>query len=49
MSFIKLLKDSFGAKPKPTREQRNIIESYYKKQKNLSKADKKVFKKYGIS
>ncbi len=46
---FKLLKDSFGAKPKPTAEQKKIIEQYFKKQKNLSKSDKKVFKKYGIS
>jgi len=45
---FKLLKDSFGAKPKPTPQQKEIIEQYFNKQKNLSNADKKVFKKYGI-
>ena len=44
-----LLKDSFGKVPKPTNEQKEIIEKYYKKQKNLSKAEKKLFKKYGVS
>ncbi len=43
---FKLLKDSFGIVPKPTPEQKEIINEYYKKQKNLSKSDEKVFKKY---
>lgn len=46
---FKLLKDSFGAKPKPTPEQKEIIQQYFNKQKNLSKANLKTFKKYGIS
>jgi CRISPR-associated protein Cmr6 len=46
---FKLLKDSFGAKPKPTLEQKEIIQAYYDKQKNISKGDVKVFKKYGIN
>ena len=46
---FKLLKDSFGKKPKPSKEEKEIILEYYKKQKNLSNSDKKVFKKYGIS
>ncbi len=45
---FKLLGDSFGPKPKPTQEQKEIIKQYYKKQKNLSKKDEKVFKKYGV-
>ena len=48
---FKLLKDSFGKKPKPTNEEKEIIEEFYnkmsKKQK-LSKGDIKTFKKYGI-
>lgn len=43
---FKLLKDSFGKKPKLTPEQKAIVEKFYKKQKKLSKADEKVFKKY---
>jgi len=43
---FKLLKDSFGQVPKPTQEQKAIIEQYYKKQNKLSKSDEKVFKKY---
>ena len=43
---FKLLKDSFGKVPKPTPEQKEIIQQFYKKQKNLSKGDEKVFKKY---
>lgn len=43
---FKLLKDSFGKVPKPTPEQKEIIQQFYKKQKNLSKSDEKVFKKY---
>ena len=43
---FKLLKDSFGNVPKPTPEQKAIIEQYYKKQNKLSKKDEKVFKKY---
>ena len=46
---FKLLKDSFGAKPKPTPEQKAIIQEFFNKQKNLSKGDKKTFKKYGVS
>jgi len=45
---FKLLKDSFGKKPNPTTEQKEVIQAYYKKQKNLSKSDIKVFKKYKI-
>ncbi|MDY0403681.1 type III-B CRISPR module RAMP protein Cmr6 [Sulfurovum sp.] len=45
---FKLLKDAFGPKPNPTEEQKEIIRKFYKKQKNLSKGDEKVFKKYGI-
>jgi CRISPR-associated protein Cmr6 len=45
---FRLLKETFGKKPNPTPEERAVIEQYFKKQKNLSKADKKVFKKYGI-
>ena len=43
---FKLLKDSFGKVPKPTPEQKEIIQKFYNKQKNLSKSDEKVFKKY---
>lgn len=43
---FKLLKDSFGKVPKPTPEQKAIIQQYYKQQKKLSKSDEKVFKKY---
>ena len=43
---FKLLKDSFGKVPKPTPEQKEIIQQFYKKQKNLSKGDEKVFRKY---
>jgi CRISPR-associated protein Cmr6 len=43
---FKLLKDSFGKVPKPTSEQKEIIQEFYNKQKNLSKSDEKVFKKY---
>ena len=46
---FKLLKELFGVKPKPTAEQKKVIEQFYKKQKNLSKGDKKTFKKYGLS
>ncbi|MBA1419720.1 MAG: type III-B CRISPR module RAMP protein Cmr6 [Epsilonproteobacteria bacterium] len=46
---FKLLKDSFGKKPKLTAEETKIVQQYYNKQKNLSKSDMKVFKKYGIS
>jgi len=45
---FKLLKDSFGAKPKPTPEQKKVIQEFYNKQKNLSKKDIKTFKKYGV-
>ncbi len=45
---FKLLKDSFGKKPNPTTEQKEVIQAYYNKQKNISKADIKVFKKYKI-
>jgi len=43
---FKLLKESFGKVPKPTPEQKAIIKQYHDKQKNLSKKDEKVFKKY---
>lgn len=46
---FKLLKDSFGKKPKPSNEEKAIIQKYFNQQKNLSKADKKVFSKYSIS
>jgi len=46
---FKLLKDSFGKKPKPTEEEKAIIEEFYRQQKTLSNSDKKVFKKYGVS
>jgi len=48
---FKLLKDSFGKKPKPTNEEKKIIEEFYKKmskKQKLSKGDIKTFKKYGI-
>ncbi|MEA2048591.1 MAG: hypothetical protein U9O64_09130 [Campylobacterota bacterium] len=45
---FKLLKDSFGKKPKPTAEQKEVIQKFYNKQRNLSKSDIKVFHKYGI-
>ena len=46
---FKLLKDSLGKKPNPTNEEKEVIQAYFNKQKNLSKADIKVFKKYGAS
>ena len=46
---FKLLKDSFGKKPKLSSDQREIVQKYYNMQKNLSKGDLKVFKKYGVS
>ena len=46
---FKLLKESFGKKPKPTNEEKEIIQKYFKKQKKLSKSDLNVFKKYGVS
>lgn len=49
---FKLLKDSLGKKPKPSSEQKKIIESFYsihKKKKKLSKSEMNLFKKYGIS
>lgn len=46
---FKLLKDSFGKKPKLTNEEKTIVQKYFNKQKNLSKSDKKVFSKYGAS
>jgi hypothetical protein len=46
---FKLLKDSFGKKPKPSNEEKVIIQKYHDKHKNLSKADKKAFGKYGIN
>jgi len=48
---FKLLKDSFGKKPKPTNEEKEIIEEFYnkmKKNQKLSKGDIKTFKKYGV-
>ena len=48
---FKLLKDSFGKKPKPTNEEKEIIEEFYnkmKKKQKLSKGDIKTFKKYGV-
>jgi len=45
---FKLLKDSFGKKPKLNSEQKEIVQKYYNMQKNLSKGDLKVFKKYGV-
>ncbi len=46
---FKLLKDSLGKVPKPTSEQKEVIQQYFNKQKNLSKSEKKTFKKYGIN
>jgi len=46
---FKLLKDSFGKKPKPTEEEKEIIKKFMKMQKKLSKGDIKTFGKYGIS
>lgn len=43
---FKLLKESFGAKPKTSPEQKALIQAFYNKQKNLSKSDIKVFDKY---
>jgi len=43
---FKLLKDSFGKVPKPTPEQKKIIQAFKDKQPKLSKGDEKVFKKY---
>ena len=43
---FKLLKDSFVTKPKPTPEQKEIIQQFYNKQSKLSRSDEKVFKKY---
>ena len=48
---FKLLKDSFGKKPKPSSEEKEIIKKFYiqeGKKKKLSKSDMNVFKKYGI-
>ena len=45
---FKLLKDSFGVQPKPTPEQKAIIQEFYNKQRNLSRGDKKTFKRYGV-
>jgi len=45
---FKLLKDSFGKKPKPSSEEREIIEKFKKKFKKLSKGDIKTFSKYGV-
>ncbi len=45
---FKLLKDSFGKKPKPSSEERKIIEKFKKKFKKLSKGDIKTFSKYGV-
>ncbi len=46
---FKLLKDSFGSHPKPTKEQKEIIQKFFDKQNRLSKGDIKTFKKYGVS
>lgn len=46
---FKLLKESFGKKPKPTNEEKEMIQKYFKKQKKLSRSDLNVFKKYGVS
>jgi len=43
---FKLLKDSFGKVPKPSSEQKEIIQQFYNKQTKLSRSDEKVFKKY---
>ena len=45
---FKLLKDSFGKKPKPTNEEKEIIKKFMNMQKKLSKGDIKTFKKYGM-
>ena len=45
---FKLLKDSFGKKPKPTDEEKEIIKKFMNRQKKLSKGDRRAFKKYGI-
>ncbi len=45
---FKLLKDSFGKKPNPSNEEKEIIEKFKKMQKKLSKGDIKVFSKYGV-
>ena len=45
---FKLLKDSFGKKPKPTNEEKEIIKKFMNMQKKLSKGDLKTFKKYGM-
>ncbi len=45
---FKLLKDSFGKKPKPSSEEKAIIERFKKKFKKLSKGDVKTFSKYGV-
>lgn len=46
---FKILKDSFGKHPKPTPEQKEIIQKFFNKQTKLSKGDIKTFKKYGVS
>jgi len=45
---FKLLKDSFGKKPKPSSEEKAIIEKFKKKFNKLSKGDIKTFSKYGV-
>lgn len=48
---FKLLKDSFGKKPKPTNKEKEIIQKFYQtisKKHKISKGDIKTFKKYGI-
>ncbi|NKQ41264.1 MAG: type III-B CRISPR module RAMP protein Cmr6 [Sulfurovum sp.] len=46
---FKLLKDSFGKNPNPTKEQKEIILAFKKQHKKLSKGNQKTFKKYGVS
>ena len=45
---FKLLKDSFGKKPKPSSEEKVIIEQFKKKFNKLSKGDIKTLSKYGV-
>ena len=46
---MKILNESLGKKPKPTAEQKSIIEEFWNKYKNkASKGEVKFFKKFGL-
>lgn len=45
---FKLLKESFGKKPKPTNDEKEVIQKFKNMQNKLSKSDIKTFKNYGV-